>query len=61
MNTKRQRIIRPYALTKALEQCLESYQILYISTPFGWGKTMAVKNHFRGKTTPERRGLEKNL
>jgi len=40
-------MIKPNALSEALEQCLESHQILYISAPVGWGKTTAIKNCFR--------------
>jgi len=47
MNGKRRRTIKPHALSEALKQRLETYQILYISAPTGWGKTTAVKNYFR--------------
>jgi len=47
MNGKRQRRIRPHAVSDALDQRLESHQILYISASIGWGKTTAVKNYFR--------------
>jgi len=47
MNGKRRRTIKPYAFSKELKRLLESRQILFLSAPIGWGKTMAVKNYFR--------------
>lgn len=45
MTAKEQFVVEPYALSKALNQ--NQRKILYIAAATGWGKTTAVRYHFR--------------
>lgn len=47
MAAKETAVIEPHALAAALDQGLEAYKFLYIAAPAGWGKTTAVRWHFR--------------
>lgn len=47
MAAKETTVIEPHALAAALDQGLEEYKFLYIAAPTGWGKTTAVRWHFR--------------
>lgn len=47
MPAREKAVVEPYALSAALEQALKDYKFLYISAPTGWGKTTAVRWHFR--------------
>lgn len=47
MTTKETTVVEPRALSVALEQGLSEYKFLYVTAPVGWGKTTAVRWHFR--------------
>jgi len=47
MPAKEKAVIVPHALSTALKEHLKSGKILYITAPTGWGKTTAVRYHFR--------------
>lgn len=40
-------VTEPYALSCALKEGLSKYKFLYVTAPAGWGKTTAVRWHFR--------------
>ncbi len=47
MSAKDKAVVEPYALSAALKECLKDCRILYVTAPVGWGKTTAVRHHFR--------------
>lgn len=47
MATKDKTVVEPYALSCALKEGLAEYKLLYVTAPAGWGKTTAVRWHFR--------------
>ena len=47
MTAKERAVVEPHALSDALEQGMKAYKILYLAAPTGWGKTTAVRYHFR--------------
>lgn len=49
MAAKEKTVIEPYALSCALRDGLAGYRFLYLTAQVGWGKTTAVRWHFRNK------------
>lgn len=49
MATKDKTVVEPYALSCALKEGLAEYKLLYVTAPAGWGKTTAVRWHFRSR------------
>ena len=49
MPAREKTVVEPYALSAALEQALRDYKFLYITAQTGWGKTTAVRWHFRAR------------
>lgn len=40
-------VVEPWSLHSALENAMAKYNLIYITAPTGWGKTAAVRWHFR--------------
>ena len=49
MAAKDKKVVEPYALSCALKEGLANYKFLYVTAQTGWGKTTAVRRHFRGR------------
>ena len=49
MAVKESAVVTPGALTEALKAGLRDYKLLYLAAPTGWGKTTAVRHHFRAR------------
>lgn len=49
MAVKESAVVTPSALTEALKAGLRDYKLLYLAAPTGWGKTTAVRHHFRAR------------
>ena len=47
MTQKDKMVAEPYALSCALAEGLANYKFLYVTAQIGWGKTTAVRWHFR--------------
>ncbi len=47
MTAREKAVAEPHALSAALKEGLKNCKILYISASTGWGKTTAVRHHFR--------------
>jgi len=49
MSAKERAVVEPYALNDALERGLRDNRVLYLTAPVGYGKTTAVRHHFRSR------------
>ena len=49
METKEKTVVLPWGLSKALDQAMAEYKLLYITAPTGWGKTTSVCRYFKAR------------
>lgn len=49
MTAKEKTVVEPHALSAALKEGMKDCKILYVTAPTGWGKTTAVRHHFRAR------------
>lgn len=47
MVQKDKTVVEPYGLSRALTEGMANYKFLYVTAQIGWGKTTAVRWHFR--------------